>query len=345
MAIAGSTRMQATSVELIIVGGALETALLSLTEKQTLSPIEYGQIYTKLIQSIQSPNNLKELAKFTESEYRNFLSKGQVTYLANQASIDILTDTTERSPTFSIPSFRKVTDLSAPTPYCFLKDPQRSTPDAWNHILQRPIRGINWGADDYQKIGAPAAIIHNPPNLSKDSILEFQIGNEPDTSRIPENGNALLSWLIVDSDLKQAIPYYKKAPEWVKDFSSMNALIISSSDNEVILPEMKSIKLNLHIPKSPLRLWEHLACKLTLNTHSTATLTLADRVRGNWMIHVQATNKKLIDRASRLISSIGKISYEDACILLYETMEEIQAIPPSLPKPSPSWLSLEKLKR
>jgi N-acetylmuramic acid 6-phosphate etherase len=46
------------------------------------------------------------------------------------------------------------------------------------------------------------------------------------------------------------------------------------------------------------------------------------RILGNWMIQVNATNKKLVDRATRIISELGGISYEEACIELHKTLAD-----------------------
>ena len=50
-----------------------------------------------------------------------------------------------------------------------------------------------------------------------------------------------------------------------------------------------------------------------------------DRVIGNAMVWLSPSNKKLIDRGSRLISQQMDCSYEQACIALHEAMEEVQA--------------------
>ncbi|MBO5721764.1 MAG: hypothetical protein J6S19_01500, partial [Lentisphaeria bacterium] len=76
--------------------------------------------------------------------------------------------------------------------------------------------------------------------------------------------------------------------------------------------------------KSPLDLMSHRAVKLVLNTASTGIMVRLGRVTGNWMSFVDVTNKKLIDRAIRLISSIGKISYEDSCYKLFDAIEKLQ---------------------
>jgi N-acetylmuramic acid 6-phosphate (MurNAc-6-P) etherase len=77
------------------------------------------------------------------------------------------------------------------------------------------------------------------------------------------------------------------------------------------------------LPASPLRLWEHLAVKLVLNTVSTATMVRMGRVVGNAMVWVSPSNKKLIDRGTRLICLSTGYSYEQACEALHEAMDEV----------------------
>ena len=69
----------------------------------------------------------------------------------------------------------------------------------------------------------------------------------------------------------------------------------------------------------------HLAVKLVLNTVSTGTMVRMGRVTGNWMSWVDLSNKKLLDRGTRLLSELGKIPYADACRLLFAAKEECES--------------------
>lgn len=98
------------------------------------------------------------------------------------------------------------------------------------------------------------------------------------------------------------------------------------------------------LPASPLRLWEHLAIKLILNTLSTATMVRMGRVMGNAMVWVSPSNKKLIDRGCRLISQETGCTYEHACEMLHEAMEEIgHRSRAGEEVPSPVALAIERL--
>jgi N-acetylmuramic acid 6-phosphate etherase len=95
---------------------------------------------------------------------------------------------------------------------------------------------------------------------------------------------------------------------------------------------------------SPLRLWEHLAIKLILNTLSTATMVRLGRVIGNAMVWVSPSNKKLIDRGCRLIAQQTGCTYEHACEVLHEMIEEIgRRAQSGAEVPSPVALAIERI--
>ena len=86
-----------------------------------------------------------------------------------------------------------------------------------------------------------------------------------------------------------------------------------------------AIDIPLELGEGPTHLMLHLAVKLVLNTVSTGTMGKLGRILGNWMIQVDATNKKLVDRATRIVAELAGIGYEEACIELHRTLAE----PPS----------------
>ena len=89
-------------------------------------------------------------------------------------------------------------------------------------------------------------------------------------------------------------------------------------DDEGIGPDAGDLRVPVTLPATPLRLISHLAVKLSLNTISTGTMVRLGRVTGNWMSWVDVSNKKLIDRAIRLIVELGHINYPDACKRLFD---------------------------
>jgi N-acetylmuramic acid 6-phosphate etherase len=103
--------------------------------------------------------------------------------------------------------------------------------------------------------------------------------------------------------------------------------------------------LPVQLPKSPLRLADRMAAKLVLNTVSTLTAARLGRLVGNSMAYLNPSNKKLVDRGTRLIAEQTDADYETACYALYETMEELpHMVKPDEEAPSPVAVAIARLK-
>jgi len=83
--------------------------------------------------------------------------------------------------------------------------------------------------------------------------------------------------------------------------------------------------IGVELHSSPLEIFAHLAVKIALNNVSTATMGKLGRLSGNWMAHVDASNKKLIDRSARLVSELAGVDYATACYALFESMDEMSS--------------------
>ena len=156
MAVTGSTRMQATTIELLVVAAALESALaeyLGAGEK-SLSPKAYANRFVRLLDEVETDANVGTMARLIELERDLYARKGLMTYLADEYMLDVLTDTTERSPTFMIPPFRAADDSLSPRSWAFVKNPHCTTIEAWSQMLRRSPRGLTWTRPLYQQIGA-----------------------------------------------------------------------------------------------------------------------------------------------------------------------------------------------
>ncbi|MHC4654710.1 MAG: N-acetylmuramic acid 6-phosphate etherase family protein [Planctomycetota bacterium] len=351
MAITGSTRMQAVTAELMVVSSALEIALVqflkeSLTASEWAklgfcisSPEDYNQLFAKLLTELSNPETVDIMARLTEFEENIYLRHGLITYMADSAMLDVLTDTTERSPTFMIPAFRKHGDTRSPQSWAFVKNPFLPTQEAWQDMLQREPRGLEWGPDVYKQLNAPSALQAKPPSLGNTEIYKFRIGNEPETSRTDAPDSALVV-ISVGDETDHLIHASLKG--FGSGYKRTVAIIIGPPTAAVTTQELFQFPCDL--PNSPLQLWHHLAVKLILNTVSTATMALMGRVVGNAMVWLSPSNKKLIDRGSRLISQLTGCSYEEACIELHKTLEEVELrLQKSEEVPSPVALAIEHI--
>jgi N-acetylmuramic acid 6-phosphate etherase len=347
MAVAGSTRMQAVTIEMLITGLAFESALtehLRKTLPQHIvqkivpvpqTPLEGLKRFEHLLRQLRQQDNLKTLAGITDFEYSIYRTHGLITYFPDEYSIDIFTDTTERSPTFKIPPFRSTLEKTAPPSWAFVKDPARTTPEAWNNLLGRAPCCLTWQSDDYRNMNVAENIIAHPPEINIDILYTYKIGNEEDLSRFAVVPNAAVAFLIGQKEIKhltetsQWFQAFHKAGE---HFETRSAIAIGSKRPDFVMKNFVANEWNgnvffieVDLPESPLDLFSHLAAKLVLNNISTAAMGKLGRLNGNWMAHVDATNKKLIDRSIRLVAELTGFDYDTSCLAVFKTLHEMNS--------------------
>ncbi|MHC4534901.1 MAG: sugar phosphate isomerase, partial [Planctomycetota bacterium] len=351
MAITGSTRMQATTAEMFVVGSALEIALVRFLKDELprkkipklglneFEPADYLRLLSALMEQLSSPEAVDTLTRATRFEEGIYRNKGLLTYMADSLLLDVLTDTTERSPTFMIPAFRKYGDNISPNSWAFVKDPFRTTEKAWHALLQRKPRGINWQRRIYEQLKAPASLQTQPPKLDNSEIYKFLIGNELDPSRTDAPDSALV---VIEAGDETDMLIHTALQKFGSQYNKTAALVVGLAN--AAPPTKETFQFQCNLSDSPLQLWHHLAVKLILNTLSTATMVRMDRVIGNAMVWLSPSNKKLIDRGSRLISQQIDCTYEQACIALHEAMEEVESRQRQGKEvPSPVALAIEHL--
>ena len=305
MALSGSTRMQATTMEMLIIGSAMEEALVTAASSsyQGMDRMEHANRMAVLIEQLCSEKNLELMAKLASMESCLYKSDRRVVYLLSRFLLDVFTDTTERSPTFMLPPLRPADDHTAPVSWSEAKDPSRSSNKAWFAMLRRAPRGIDWNERDYRFMQAPQTFIDNPPSLGASEIARYMIGME----NVDDGSSAWFLRICVGN-----------ITENIESTSNESLLHIGGADNSMQSDNVYSLTVDL--PESPVYLWHHIAVKLVMNTISTASMGMMGRIRGNWMIQVDPTNKKLIDRATRIVSHLAGISYSKACEEIHLSM-------------------------
>jgi N-acetylmuramic acid 6-phosphate etherase len=135
MAVAGSTRMQASTVLMAAIGVAMECHT---------RPASVPRVLSRLCQRL-SAHNPVWLEPFITSETNLYQKDGYMLYRTRSAGIAVLTDTTERSPTFSLPPFENAFHPEQPACRCYLH--LCNTPDApaaWRTLLGREPRCLEW---------------------------------------------------------------------------------------------------------------------------------------------------------------------------------------------------------
>ena len=321
MALAGSTRMQATTSEQLVASAALETALCRTLPRFAPEAEENrADLYDALLDSLESAPVRKGLADAIAFEEELYRDGGKLTYLADECMLDLFTDTTERSPTFMLPPFCSTEERDLAPSWAFVKNPLMPTTTCWTHMMHRAPRCLEWSAEDYRALNMPD-VARKPPRITNADLMRYPIGNEPAPER---SDNLPLSAATVFTVGKPDADFLAAARAFPGAFTKRTELHVGKGAPALAKGESGLVAIPVEWKASPLEIWRHLAVKLSLNTISTGTMVRLGRVAGNWMSWVNVSNKKLIDRGVRLLSDLGKIPYEDACVRLFKAMDFVE---------------------
>ena len=302
MGIAGSTRMQATSSEQLIAGAFLEILAAEITG--TTVP-DFAEGFEKVLDHLESGAVVDTIAEMLDFEVETYKKGAKITYFAGDYLLDIFTDTTERTPTFMLPPFKNSNDKVSPPSWAFVKDPRFTTRETWANMLHRAPRCLNWTRQDYIAMDAEEKIINNPPKIDAEELYRMEVGSESAPERCATENDAAVCIKVTGAEHNAELD--KAFAEVSKDFAVKRELVISSD-----------------APDTPLHLLNHMAIKLALNNFSSGTMVCMGRITGNWMSWVNISNKKLIDRAIRLIAELGELEYPDACLELFQSVDELE---------------------
>ncbi|MEA1949869.1 MAG: hypothetical protein U9N87_00675 [Planctomycetota bacterium] len=373
MAVAGSTRMQATTSELLALGAAVELALgkvlqssLSAEELKELGvdirdSADFPHMFSRLLAQFESEDNVRAIARLIQWEEEAYRNCGLITYMTDRYLIDVLTDTTERAPTFRLPPFRKCDDTAAAQSWAFVKNPLCDTREAWRRLLAREPRGIDWPQSVYGTLDVAPSLRDDPPRLNNAEIHKFLIGNEDDPARYAAD-NSRLAMILVGEELAMEGPrremFDRSFSQNATSFATTAAICIGTVCIDTVCIDTVCIdtarpdrsveatfRVACDLPASPLDLWDRLAVKLVLNLMSTATMARMGRVEGNYMSKVETTNKKLIDRGTRLVAHLAGVDYDSACYALHEAMDAVnEQYRKTKDAPSPVAIAVENLR-
>ena len=265
MAITGSTRMQATTVQLFACAVALQ-------HHRHPERIEASLM---ALQQLQADLPYDRLAPFTSAEAEMYRDKELFLYRTNPGLLlTVMTDTTERAPTFSLPPFENFDRAAdaASQPYLHLLG-KISSLAAWTALFAgRAPRPLEW--------------------------VETQAAT---------GLNAILGYDFSDHVLGKR--QHKAAALPITNGAVVNRVIDVGVSGEGLRFAIESkgircgVPLPLHAmsaPGDPLLL--NLAAKMLLNAHSTAVMGILGRYEGNVMTWVRPSNNKLIDRSARYVA-------------------------------------------
>lgn len=334
MAITGSTRMQATTIQLCVLLTVLEMVARELIGRNDsgTAPKEFLARLTEMHAALRSPDVLSQLAKIVAMEESAYRLGRKVNYYADRLGIDVLTDTTERSPTYCTPPFRKFDDREAAESWAFLFLSYAETTQAWQQILKRKPNCVEWSEKEVRQLVGEekySRTMETVRKISRAELMRFRIGldgyeyrgtggddisisilSECDGGVIPEK---FLSATYVPSARSAYIYFGRRIT-----FEAFQKVAAGANAN--------TLPLLVPCPQTDFLLdgVTRAGVKMLLNALSTCTMVRLGRVMGNYMIWVVASNLKLIDRATRYIQKLAELSYEDSNHLLFDVFEYVE---------------------
>ena len=331
MAITGSTRMQATSIQLCVMLTILEIVVRDLTGVESApAPNQFLEKLVELHARLKSPELLSSLAEFVALEEKVYRGGHRNNYYADRLGIDVLTDTTERSPTYCTPPFRKFDDVTASESWAFLFLPDDWTDTAWQNILKRKPRCLEWSEKEVRALVDEEKVertLETVARIGPTELMRYKIGSNGLKYREPIVQDSAIA-IVSEAERQVWAAFHFKQLELAHRNHSQTGLIYLGDRPDALngSEQFADRILYVPVPGSGFLLdgLTRVAVKLVMNALSTCTMVRLGRVMGNFMIWVVPSNLKLIDRATRYITKLTNLNYEVANELLFEIIEYVE---------------------
>jgi N-acetylmuramic acid 6-phosphate etherase len=272
MALTGSTRLQACSVLMSFLGACLE---------EVLTRVKPNWIFNETLDLLYQidPTQLIPLIESESAVHLSSSTDGFTLHRSRSAAIGVLTDTTERAPTFSLAPFETTLESLA----------QRSLPAISKTYLEIP------------------------GNHSSQEAWRFMLGREPKSFsppadvKLPDGGQPEIA-----IDHIYGFDFSESVQDRRKKMGAQTSLIIEVEFDSFSQLEFRTLK-----PKTPSSFWlcrfklgkymttHQSILKYLLNLQSTLAMGRVGRFHGNLMTYVKPTNGKLIDRALRTLRTLS----------------------------------------
>ncbi len=331
-AVAGSTRMQATTADTFLMGIILEFGIRALLEDY-LSDEELAQIGFTMIdmsERLRSFDRIRErlapasteMAEFIRLESETYQQGNLAVYFASRALLTVFVDCAERSPTFHLHPLDMAEEKRRK---CWLQvwTEGGDYKQAWHNFLGREFRGLDESFyrpyfsskidDVYLKEAALNSLALSGGEQEK--LYDFSFNKENMRKRGPKEDD-LAVLVCLDEEIEELCAegsaFHRFAVLCKKENARLAFILVSDKNSREIehiisrLP-LKKRDLAIHIfmekKGDPLNLDRQLLLKILLNSHSTAVMARLGRVVGNTMTNVIPSNLKLIGRATYLIMS------------------------------------------
>jgi N-acetylmuramic acid 6-phosphate etherase len=348
MSITGSTRMQATTIQLCVLLTVLEMVLRDLMQAlepkgpgaldSASVPAEFLKRLVEMHASLRSPELRSQLARAVLLEESVYRSGHKNNYFADRFGIDVLTDTSERSPTYCTPPFRKFDDASATESWSFLFMPCQDTPKAWERIIKRPPQCLEWTEQEVRALVSEDKVARTCETVRKigtAELMRFKVGMDGLKYRPLGKGDSALgivseseqaSLVSADGFVRRELDAAQKSGAQVGVILLARKETLRKVSDLIVKWNPQCVAVLAPVPATDLLLdgVTRVGLKMLLNALSTCTMVRLGRVMGNYMIWVVPSNLKLIDRSTRYIQKLTGLDYQSANRLLFEVVEYVE---------------------
>ncbi len=361
-ALAGSTRMQATTTSLYVLGLILEDALrqwvvaqLDAATAQRLGFSAQDSLESRLRDFAGLQRSVAAsapgLAALTEREARIYAEGGHANYMAQAALMPVFVDVTERAPTFRLAPLDRV-DAAESRSWVRVSAPVAMPDAAWMQLLGRPFHGLDPSRYRHvfehdvtdEKLRDTALASLTRAGGEQQFLYDLSWSQAQAKRSAPQRGDLGVLLLYADEAMNPTarawLQAHAEAGAGLMGISIGRQGTVDAATAQATLPERVSwVKVALPAHRDPLGLDRILAMKMLLNAHSTAVMARLGRTVGNTMTAVQPGNLKLIGRATYLIQlhvnavlastawrhqhpPVTPLSYAEANEALYAAMAE-----------------------
>jgi N-acetylmuramic acid 6-phosphate etherase len=335
--ITGSTRLQASTINTLVLGHVLQAALFRSLQrflsKKEMAKIGFSEEfilpeklteYSSVLKEIRS--GLPLLAEFTRLEIQVNIEGGFTTYFSHLGFFSVLNDLSGRILDFHLPPFDSI---EAPTRMSKIQlwTGAAGSEEAWKSLLGRPFRGLNPSrylkpigdvvADPYLKRKALESLKNSGPEQSSNYDFSLTARNlthfgpssgdlgvcvlvspeEPDYGKITSDMTSFMR-LFSAENRRLAILWITDKPE--KDVEKTIQAVLESA--AVSVDVILTVRIDGH--NDPLGVNRQVALKVLLNSHSSAVMAGLGKITGNYLTHVSPANFKLLGRATHVLQSL-----------------------------------------
>jgi N-acetylmuramic acid 6-phosphate etherase len=340
--------MQATTIQLCVLLTVLEMVLRDLMKElepkgpcaldSASVPAEFLRHLEAMHASLLTPEFRSQLANAVSLEEAVYRSGHKNTYFADLFGIDVLTDTTERSPTYCTPPFRKFDDATATESWSFLFVPSQGTPTAWERIIKRPPRCVEWTEQEIRALVPEDKVARTceiARKIGTAELMRFKVGLDGLHHRPFGMGDSAVGIISETEKASLLSPdgFHRRQLEAAQQAGAQVSIIYvgrQQSFKEVsdflAMWNPQCLTVLAPVPDSDFLLdgVTRAGLKMLLNALSTCTMVRLGRVMGNYMIWVVPSNLKLIDRATRYVQKLTGLDYREANRLLFEVVEYVE---------------------